>query len=112
MLSADEHGEVSLTVAPLQFAVWRAASKLPVRDSTSASNVKLGDNTPLVLTVRAEGTPPLEYQWLRDDMEITGATASSLTIEPGKAVGGRYSVLVRNRAGTVVSPVTEIFGVP
>jgi glycosidase len=60
------------------------------------------------LVVRAAGTGPLEYQWLRDDMEIPGATAAALTVsEPG-----RYAVLVRNRAGTVVSPETAVSVVP
>jgi glycosidase len=60
------------------------------------------------LVVRATGTGPLEYQWLRDGAEIPGATAPALTVsEPG-----RYAVLVRNRAGTVVSPETTVSIVP
>jgi alpha-amylase len=56
------------------------------------------------LSVTAEGTGPLEYQWLRDGEEMPGATEPVL--KPASA--GIYRVLVRNRAGTVLSAPVEI----
>ncbi len=58
--------------------------------------------------VAAKGTGPLEYQWLRHDAEISGATAATWTIASSRTAPGRYSVLIRNRAGTTVSPATTV----
>jgi alpha-amylase len=58
----------------------------------------------VTLGVTAEGTEPLEYQWLRDGEEVPGATDSALKA----ATAGTYRVLVRNRAGTVLSAPVEI----
>ena len=58
----------------------------------------------VTLGVTAEGTGPLEYQWLRDGEEVPGATESVL--QPTSA--GNFRVLVRNRAGTVLSAPAEI----
>lgn len=57
------------------------------------------------MTVVAQGTAPLAYQWRRGGMNIPGATASSYVIgsvRPEDAV--EYSVVVSNAAGAVVSP--------
>ncbi len=54
--------------------------------------------------MEAEGTGPLEYQWLRDDEEISGATAATLSV----TTPGRYAVLVRNRAGTTLGSTTVV----
>ncbi len=54
------------------------------------------------LSVEAQGTGPLEYQWLRNGEEIAGATRSTLTFKT-PAEKGVYRVLVRNRAGTTLS---------
>ena len=77
---------------------------MPVLKSAFPSEMKLSAGQSSTLTVQADGTAPLEYQWLHDDSEIRGATATSLKV----STSGRYSVLVRNRAGTVVSPVTVV----
>ncbi|MGH8020797.1 MAG: alpha-amylase family glycosyl hydrolase [Opitutaceae bacterium] len=58
----------------------------------------------LRLSVSANGTPPLEYQWLKDGAEISGANAPQLELARASAAdAGRYAVMVRNRAGTVLS---------
>lgn len=81
---------------------------VPVLRSVPPPAVNLGAGQPLSLEVQAEGTRPIEYQWLRDDEEIPGATSASLRLQPGKVSSGRYSVLVRNRAGTTVSPAAIV----
>lgn len=60
------------------------------------------------LSVQAVGTGPLQYQWLCNDAVIPGATGSDLVV----AEPGRYTVLVRNRAGTVISRATEVTRIP
>ncbi|MDI1248116.1 MAG: alpha-amylase family glycosyl hydrolase [Lacunisphaera sp.] len=58
---------------------------------------------PVTLRVTAEGTGPLEYQWLRNGEEVAGATAATLTFPAAPATAGSYRVLVRNLAGTTIS---------
>jgi formylglycine-generating enzyme required for sulfatase activity len=57
----------------------------------------------LTLTVRALGSP-LTYQWFRNGIALTGATASSLSIlavEAGEA--GAYTVVVSSSTGSTTS---------
>jgi hypothetical protein len=54
--------------------------------------------------VVAGGTAPLDYQWLRNGVNIAGATSASLTISNAQfADAGQYSVKVSNIAGTATS---------
>ncbi|AOS44050.1 Alpha-amylase precursor [Lacunisphaera limnophila] len=65
-----------------------------------------------MLSVTAEGTGPLEYQWLRDGVEVAGATAATLTLAPAPATAGRYRALVRNPAGTTLSAEVVVPATP
>ncbi|MDP1579244.1 MAG: alpha-amylase family glycosyl hydrolase [Candidatus Didemnitutus sp.] len=58
----------------------------------------------VTLSVAAEGTGELEYQWLHNDEEIPGATQPQLTFTADADSAGRYRALVRNHVGTVLSP--------
>ncbi|MGA4577444.1 M6 family metalloprotease domain-containing protein [Limisphaera sp. VF-2] len=59
---------------------------------------------PVTLTVVAEGTPPLHYQWFREGGPIAGATASVLAFaEMSEREAGRYTVVVSNRYGTALT---------
>lgn len=91
-------------VAPNGITFGIRGAKVPVLKSPLPPEVSLSAGQSHPLAVEADGTGPLEYQWLRDDTEIPGATAPALTVK----APGRYSVLVRNRAGTTVSPVTLV----
>jgi alpha-amylase len=62
----------------------------------------------ITLAVTAEGTGPLEYQWLRNGEEVAGATASSLDFPAAEDTSGHYRALVRNRAGTTLSAAVEV----
>ena len=56
-------------------------------------------------TVTAIGSAPLAYQWRRNAVNVTGATAASYTT-PATAVGddgARFSVVVSNALGSVTS---------
>jgi hypothetical protein len=54
--------------------------------------------------VTAEGTAPLRYQWRRDGVPISGATAATYSIAAAQAShAGSYDVVVTNVAGNAVS---------
>ncbi len=61
-------------------------------------------NATVTFFVEATGTQPLSYQWLRNGVNIPGATNSFLTlqgVQPGD--GGSYRVVVANAAGAIQS---------
>ena len=65
-------------------------------------NVTSGSN--VSFTVSATGTAPLNYQWLRNSVNLPGVTTSTLTIgsvQTGDA--GSYNVVVSNAFGVVAS---------
>lgn len=66
-----------------------------------------------VLSVQAEGIPPLSYLWYKDGRVLAGATASELVLDPvGLLDTGRYSVTVSNRFGSVSSPEVRLLVLP
>ena len=63
----------------------------------------------LVLKVVASGTRPLSYQWRLDGVDIPGATYEMYWFYPvNLSNAGRYTVVVRNAAGTVVSEPADV----
>jgi len=74
------------------------------------------------LTVTAEGTAPLSYQWKKDEAVLDGATDATLTITNAQiADAGSYTVEVTNSAGaatsvaavlTVSPPIAPAISVP
>jgi uncharacterized Zn-binding protein involved in type VI secretion len=55
-----------------------------------------------VLTVKANGSGTLEYQWKKDGNDIPGGTGSSYTIvNPGTASGGSYTCTIKNGCGSI-----------
>ena len=56
-------------------------------------------------SVVASGTPPLRYQWMKNGVNISGATSASYTTPPTTAGdnGALFAVTVRNLAGSVTS---------
>ena len=53
-----------------------------------------------VFSVRAIGTAPLYYQWLKDGAVIVGENRARLSIVASNTLaGGRYSIIVSNAAG-------------
>ena len=98
-----------IQVAPTDVSFGIRGATVPVLRATPPESVDLAAGKTLSLAVEAGGTGPLEYQWLHDDSEIPGATGATLAIaDAGAAHAGRYAVLVRNRAGTTVSPATTV----
>jgi len=66
--------------------------------------------TSFTLSVGAQGTAPLAYQWLLNDAPITGATLSSLTLSALTTNrAGAYSVIITNSAGSITSNPANVF---
>ena len=64
--------------------------------------VNLGDNA--TLSVVATGTAPMAYQWYKDNVVLSGATASTLTVTNAQiSDGGSYQVTIGNVVTTVTS---------
>lgn len=60
----------------------------------------------VTLSVAATGSVPLNYQWRKSGVPVTGATARTYTISSVQiSDAGFYSVLVSNAAGSVASDV-------
>lgn len=97
-----------VNVAPTTVDFGIRGATVPVLTSPPPRTAQLVVGEILTLAVVAEGTGPLEYQWLRDDAELTGASDPTLAV----TVPGRYAVLVRNRAGTAISAPTVVRAPP
>ena len=84
-------------------------ASVPVLTRFPELEEKVNEAQELSLAVSAEGTPPLEYQWLHNGVEIDGATQPTLSIPSVTSESaGRYAVLVRNREGTSISRETSV----
>jgi|CXWL01.1.fsa_nt_gi glycosidase len=98
-----------LKVAPAKVAFGIPGAKSPHLPAPLPAAVAVAEGDALTLSVRAEGTGPLEYQWLHNDEPITGATAAVHAVpHAGAAQAGQYRVLVHNLAGTCISTATTV----
>jgi hypothetical protein len=96
-----------LKVNPSEVSFGIHGAKTPRIVTAAPATVTVAVGAPLTLALKAEGTGPLEYQWLRDGEEIAGATAATYTVAHAEAAhAGLYRVLVHNLAGTTISSVT------
>lgn len=87
---------------------------------THPASKAVSNTAPVTLSVLADGTEPLTFQWLKNGVEHSGATNPSLTFtNPRRSDGGYYSVVVSNTFGSVFSteaklrvPVPQQLGQP
>ena len=93
-----------LGIAPGDIAFGIPGSTVPVFIEQLPTTKVLPAGSSLTLTAKAEGTGPLEYQWLRDGETLPGATAARLVVDSV----GAYTVWVRNLAGTALSAGTRV----
>ena len=60
-------------------------------------------------SVAATGTPPLSYQWYKDNIRIPGATSSSFSYsQASPSQSGRYYVVVSSALGSVPSDLVTL----
>lgn len=76
----------------------------PVMISADPFSDTVDEDSSVVFTVKATGTPPLAYQWYFDDTELEGNTGDSLVIDhAAKEDEGDYTCLVSNACGGIFS---------
>ena len=76
----------------------------PPRILTQPASQTLLAGGSTVLSVVVTGTPPLTYQWRRDDTPIPGTNSDRFFLtEARPSLAGRYSVTVTNAFGAVTS---------
>jgi glycosidase len=98
-----------VTVAPVKISFGIPGARTPriLKPAPATLNVPAGAG--FTLAVQADGTSPIEYQWLQDGERIAGATAATYSVSKASAANaGEYRVLVHNLAGTSISPVTVV----
>ena len=96
-----------LTIVSQEVPTGIIGAKVPAITAAPASTTVRVDES-VTLRVTAEGTGPLEYQWLRNDEEVAGATDATLTFQASPYTGGTYRALVRNRAGSTISQPADV----
>ena len=111
----DLRGHVSsesltgITVAPTTIEFGIRGATVPLITEEPGPDLELGAGRPLVLSVRATGTPPFLYSWLHNGHELPGANQPTLRIEEATARdAGDYRVVVRNREGTTLGAGTHV----
>lgn len=93
-------GAAQLNVAPL--TTPPAITAQPVSLTIPPGNTA-------TFTVVATGASPLSYQWRKNGVAISGATATSLTIRSVSASDvGAYTVVVTNSIGTATSSAANL----
>jgi hypothetical protein len=103
----------ALSAAQVQ-SLYYSAEVAPFITQQPAASLTEPAGTNVTLSVAANGSPTLVYQWLKGGLpvsgaEYSGANSNTLTIT-GAAVldSGSYSVTVNNGYGAVVSSVTAL----
>ncbi len=92
--------------------VWRSTLPLlcvPVSIAVQPQSTTVCPGTPVTLTVTADGTPPIAFQWFRDGLPIAGEVSSSLVLGPAyPCIGGDVSVEINNACTTLTSDVAVV----
>lgn len=82
-----------------------SVAAVPPRIVAAPESVTTTDGAVVTFKVVAAGSAPLQYQWLRNDKVISGATGDSFSTALDYASNGdHYAVRVANGAGQVTSP--------
>lgn len=97
VLITNNYGFIASDIASLKVNLPPSIVSLPTAQTVTAG-------VDLRFAVAANGTPPLAYQWYKDNVAIAGATNATLSISASKTSdSGSYSISVTNMAGSVKS---------
>jgi hypothetical protein len=99
----------SVSTRPVYVVVQ--APPVVVRQPAAPAGLKVGDS--LVLSAGVSGAAPLYYQWKKDGVPFRWNVAFSSTVNlmvprVGASSSGRYSLVLLNQFGTVVSEEVEV----
>jgi glucose/arabinose dehydrogenase len=73
------------------------------------SSITLSAGQPATFSVTATGTAPLKYQWQKNGVSISGATAATYSIaSTTSSHAGSYRVVVSNTVGSVTSNAAQL----
>ena len=86
------------------FKIQHTASQAP-SISVHPANQTVSVGGSATFSVQASGTPPLSFQWQRNGFDMTGATASSFTVQSAQLSddGDLFRCVVSNAFGTATS---------
>ncbi len=107
-------GSYSVVVTNNGGSIVSPAATLTVLEPPHIDTVLPADQTIAVggnatITATVTGTAPLHFQWYLGDLELSGAEASSLTINNADfGDGGDYWLIVTNLAGAATSQVARV----
>jgi len=97
----------SATSAAATLTVTSTGTAPSITSQPSSQTVTAGAN--VTFTVVATGTAPLSYQWMKGGANISGATASALSLSSvTTADTGSYTARVSNTAGSVTSAAANL----
>jgi len=83
--------------------------RLPVSIDVQPTGSTVCQGQAAALAVTASGTPPLTYQWKRNNVDIAGATESTYAIPSAAAANsGTYTVVVTNSCTSVTSQAAAL----
>ena len=100
--------DVALTVSPVA-----TTAPVPLSIVTQPAAVAVNEGNVATFAVGVNGSGPFSFQWRRNGVAITGATAAAITMAAvSSANAGNYSVLIGNAAGTVTSQSATLAVVP
>jgi hypothetical protein len=108
-VAADNGSVFSVIVSNNGGSVTSHNATLTVRTpptiTTQPANKTVRAGQTAKFSVTAAGTTPLHYQWMKNGVNIIGATGSSYTTPPTTAAdnGALFAVIVSNAAGSVTS---------
>ncbi len=111
-------GAYSLLVSNAFGTATSRAAVLTVIDGPPVIRIQPADFVTLVggtatLHIEVNGSPPLAYQWRLEGVELAGATNAMLVLGGLKEnQAGRYSVVISNGFGVVVSSNAIVAAVP
>jgi len=83
----------------------------PPTITTQPQSSSLASGESVTLTVVANGTPPLTYQWAKDGVDIPGATSDTYDTGPLTETAV-YEVIIANAYGTVTSTPATVTVLP
>jgi hypothetical protein len=116
--SFQEPGETPPGTAPVngvQIVFNPPAQGTPPEITSKPQSTNVTAGTTVKFKVVATGTPPLTYEWRKNNVKISdgghvsGAATDTLTITGTAAADeGKYSVAVSNAAGSVTSPTAVL----